>query len=662
MVGRTTNVAWSDPEQRRSCARPRSSARRTLRACGVSSARRLVCAVLLAVVAANDEALQHLLAGNDFAAQGEHQQAIDAWTAAAALRPDSNVPHNNIANAYLSLDRVDSALTVAQQAFGLKADYMTSVTLSNVHKRRKDFREAERVLLQGVAATEKSDEPHEHPFWSLASLYWDQGDYREYLRLAHLGIKHKSPSSCQPDARPPCALPAFEVDIIDKLCNASLDVGRYTCAGGDAAGGDAVLQSAENVARRYSLSTQASALQDARRECGRRTTAAGHAPDDLMASRYARMVTVRVMGCDWRDRAHDQRIVAQMLAASEASVAALAEVGAAVATDGDAYLFECQDGLVCGAGSQPPLHLWALNVSLQDVRTMGAVQARVLLAHMHAAFSRNPPLPSFRHDLASWVGGAGGGSGGGLRRLHVGIISSDLLRDHPVGNMMRDVLPLHDLSRQKITVFLIHEHQRHAAQQPENKHLVGDVHLVMLGRGPHVLQQWDSDVSVRGAAAVNAGGVCILIDLIGYTSDHRQDVMALRPAPLQVSYHGYMGTTGADYIDYYIADRVLAPVEHSRFFSEHLVMMPECFLGPSHRLSHQLWGVSGGSRLDYEGFGEDDVSVRRMANGLPPTGALVCNFNQHFKIDSATFDRWCHVVARLGGTLWLLRGTPGIRA
>ena len=172
-------------------------------------------------------------------AQGEHQQAIDAWTAAAALRPDSNVPHNNIANAYLSLDRVDSALTVAQQAFGLKADYMTSVTLSNVHKRRKDFREAERVLLQGVAATEKSDEPHEHPFWSLASLYWDQGDYREYLRLAHLGIKHKSPSSCQPDARPTCALPAFEVDIIDKLCNASLDVGRYTCAGGDAAGGDA---------------------------------------------------------------------------------------------------------------------------------------------------------------------------------------------------------------------------------------------------------------------------------------------------------------------------------------------------------------------------------------------------------------------------------------
>lgn len=41
----------------------------------------------------------------------------------------------------------------------------------------------------------------------------------------------------------------------------------------------------------------------------------------------------------------------------------------------------------------------------------------------------------------------------------IAYISSDLLRNHPVGNMMRAVLPLHDLSRMDVTLFVIHVHQ-----------------------------------------------------------------------------------------------------------------------------------------------------------------------------------------------------------
>ena len=63
---------------------------------------------------------------------------------------------------------------------------------------------------------------------------------------------------------------------------------------------------------------------------------------------------------------------------------------------------------------------------------------------------------------------------------------------------------------------------------------IGDVALVYMGRGPNVTQMYDSFESERAADMVNRAGVCILIDLVGYTSDHRQDVFALRPAPLQV--------------------------------------------------------------------------------------------------------------------------------
>jgi len=49
---------------------------------------------------------------------------------------------------------------------------------------------------------------------SLASLYWDQGDYIEFLKYAHLGLEYKSKMSCAPAAEPPCALPAFELEIL----------------------------------------------------------------------------------------------------------------------------------------------------------------------------------------------------------------------------------------------------------------------------------------------------------------------------------------------------------------------------------------------------------------------------------------------------------------
>ena len=203
----------------------------------------------------------------------------------------------------------------------------------------------------------------------------------------------------------------------------------------------------------------------------------------------------------------------------------------------------------------------------------------------------------------------------------------------------------------------------HAAQQPGAKHLLGDVKVRMLGRGPHVTQQWDETQSVEAADAINAAGICILFDLIGYTSDHRQDVLALRPAPVQVHYHGYMGTTGAPWIQLYVADRTIAPPEHAPFFSERLALMPECFLGPSHRLTHQFWGMGDGEEGGAGGGAgdADAIAVRREAEGLPRLGALLCFFNQHFKLDPATFAVWAQAMHALNAsspTLWMLAGSP----
>src|SRR6185437_5357166 len=60
----------------------------------------------------------------------------------------------------------------------------------------------------------------------------------------------------------------------------------------------------------------------------------------------------------------------------------------------------------------------------------------------------------------------------------------------------------------------------------------------------------------------------IAVDLMGFTQNSRTNVLAMRPAPVQVNYLGYPGTMGADFIDYIVGDGVLMPPDHEAFYSE----------------------------------------------------------------------------------------------
>ena len=69
-----------------------------------------------------------------------------------------------------------------------------------------------------------------------------------------------------------------------------------------------------------------------------------------------------------------------------------------------------------------------------------------------------------------------------------------------------------------------------------------------------------SGLDDRAAAeTIHRDGIDILIDLAGYTRFSRPEIFAMRPAPLQVSYLGFLHTMGADFIDYFMADPVVVP-------------------------------------------------------------------------------------------------------
>jgi protein O-GlcNAc transferase len=127
----------------------------------------------------------------------------------------------------------------------------------------------------------------------------------------------------------------------------------------------------------------------------------------------------------------------------------------------------------------------------------------------------------------------------------------------------------------------------------------------------------------------------IAVDLGGHTGLSRLQIFAHRFAPVQVSWLGYPGTTGADYIDYLIGDAVVTPPEHQPFFTEKLVQLPDTYFPTDDALKT-------GPLPD------------RAGAGLPQSGFVFCCFNAGWKITKPVFDAWMRLLTAVpGSVLWL---------
>jgi protein O-GlcNAc transferase len=130
----------------------------------------------------------------------------------------------------------------------------------------------------------------------------------------------------------------------------------------------------------------------------------------------------------------------------------------------------------------------------------------------------------------------------------------------------------------------------------------------------------------------------IVVDLTGHTRNGRLGVLAHRPAPLQINYLGYAGTSGADYVDYVIGDDTVIPTDQERYFSEQLICMPHTFL-PN----------DDGQTIALD-------TPRRGDLGLPEAGFVFCAFNNTYKISPTMFDVWMRLLRDTPGSVLWLRG------
>ena len=143
-----------------------------------------------------------------------------------------------------------------------------------------------------------------------------------------------------------------------------------------------------------------------------------------------------------------------------------------------------------------------------------------------------------------------------------------------------------------------------------------------------------SDAEV--AAQIQALEIDIAIDLNGHTQGNRIGIFMHRPAPLQVTYLGFSGTTGSDAFDYAIVDPIIVPSAQQQNYTEALWHLPGCFL-PNDR--HRVAPGRVRRRTDY---------------GLPPEGLVFCCFNNAYKITPEIFDIWMRLLNVIpGSVLWL---------
>ena len=213
------------------------------------------------------------------------------------------------------------------------------------------------------------------------------------------------------------------------------------------------------------------------------------------------------------------------------------------------------------------------------------------------------------------------------KRIRIGYLSGDF-HDHATAHLTQGIYGRHSRSRFEVYAYSIGCPDASAYRQK----IAGDCDKFI-------------DVHKQGAQEIAAliarDRIDILLDLKGYTGGSRPDILALRPAPIQVSYLGHPGTMGADFIDFLIADPVVVPDSHSADYSERIVRLPTCYQPTD----------------DKQAIAK--APIARAAVGLPSEGFVFCCFNTSAKIDRRSFSCWLKILARVpNSVLWLLQPTP----
>jgi len=201
------------------------------------------------------------------------------------------------------------------------------------------------------------------------------------------------------------------------------------------------------------------------------------------------------------------------------------------------------------------------------------------------------------------------------RTLQIGLVSGDLY-NHSVGRFLEPLLP----------------HLAAATDLRLNAYCTNSIEDALsrdLKRHFHHFTSIDAMSDTAFHERLLGDRIDILIDLSGHSRHGRLPVFARKPAPVQVSWLGYPGTTGLTAMDYYLADPCwLPPGRFDHQFTEKLVYLPDRWAFTAHPDAGPVGPLPA------------------LRNGHLTFGS----FNRLGKINAATIQLWADLLAALPDT------------
>jgi predicted O-linked N-acetylglucosamine transferase (SPINDLY family) len=270
--------------------------------------------------------------------------------------------------------------------------------------------------------------------------------------------------------------------------------------------------------------------------------------------------------------------------------------------------------------------LWPVYLELPGVTPQAMHDATSALAMLSVSDDPAAQLASAKRYVSKKVSPdvtrLSGQQAYGHARLRIAYASSDFCL-HPVSMLMAELFELHDRQRVELYGYCWSPEDGSAMRQR------------VIGAMDH-FHRINGLSDAAAAQLMRAHEIDVLIDLQGQTAGARANMLAYRPAPIQITYLGLPATTGLPSIDYVIADRFLIPEEFASCYSEKPLYMPDIYQVSDRK--RQLGPIPS-----------------RSSCGLPESGFVFCSLNNNYKITPEVFAAWMRILQRTpDSVLWLL--------
>ena len=154
------------------------------------------------------------------------------------------------------------------------------------------------------------------------------------------------------------------------------------------------------------------------------------------------------------------------------------------------------------------------------------------------------------------------------KKLRIGFVSGDF-REHPVGFFLLDTL--NHLKNNDLELIAYSNSQ------------IEDSLSIKLKSHFTIWHEIASQSNMDVINKIRKDGIHVLVDLSGHSEKNRLPIFINKPAPVQVSWVGYPGSTGIPEIDYLIGDPFVTPENMNGHFTEKIFRLPNiwvCFTAP----------------------------------------------------------------------------------